>query len=72
MIEDGYDDYNKLYKEEQSDIVLIMLNLAFIPDNVIKNLDFSQPGWSKNFKQDMENYKLEFNGNKKRICDWCF
>ena len=71
LIEDGYhDDYVdkeetemtadcKRARHEQSDMVMILLNLAYIPDSVVKQIDF-KPGWQKKFKAAMDNYKQEF------------
>jgi len=33
---------------EQSNMVMILLNLAIIPDEVVKKIDFN-PGWSRRF-----------------------
>jgi len=38
---------------------MILLNLAYIPDSVVKQIDF-KPGWQKKFKAAMDNYKQEF------------
>merc|ERR1719263_784951 len=42
------DAYEQLVKcrNEQSDLVLIMLQLAYIPDIVIQEVDFTKAGWS--------------------------
>lgn len=54
LIEDGFGESdNKDFQDEQmkirceqSDMIMILLNLAFIPDSVIKNPDFNfEPGW---------------------------
>ena len=54
LIEDGYDDKQTKdeWRWEQSDFVMIALNLAVIPDTVILNKDFdiSEVGWQKKFK----------------------
>jgi len=49
------------YKLEQSDMIMVLLNLASIPDSVVKNTDYTVPGWSKVFYNDMDKYASEFN-----------
>ena len=44
---------------EQSDLVLLLLNLAYIPDAVAKNLHF-ECGWSVNFKALMLDYQAKW------------
>ena len=44
---------------EQSDIIMILLNLGSIPDEVAKKFDF-KPGFQKEFLQNMQNYREEF------------
>ena len=46
-------------RTETSDMVMILLNLAYIPDQVAGNIDFT-PGWSLKFKENMEAYKQEW------------
>ena len=41
---------------EQSDIIMILLNLGSIPDEVAKKFDF-KPGFQKEFLQNMQNYR---------------
>ena len=48
-------------KCSQSDTVMILLNLAVIPDEVVKKLDFEE-GWQKRFKDNMQAYKDNWNG----------
>ena len=48
-------------KCSQSDMVMILLNLAVIPDEVVKKLDFEE-GWQKRFKDNMQAYKDNWNG----------
>lgn len=47
-------------KYEQQDLVMILLNLAYIPDSVIRQ-DYSEfnfePGWQFYFLKSMEKYK---------------
>jgi hypothetical protein len=40
--------------EEQSDMAMILLYLAYIPDSVIKGLSSFEPGWQVKFKQGMD------------------
>lgn len=58
MIEDGYPeeyvdgikkngvitDQCKMLRAEQSDMVQILLNISYIPDEVVRKIDF-KPGW---------------------------
>jgi len=37
---------------EQCDLIMILLNLAYIPDDVVKKLHFENAGWS----YDMQKY----------------
>jgi len=61
IICDGYpiatDDLSAKYKCEQSDLVMILLNLAYIPDIVIQEVDFTKAGWSILFKERMDLFK---------------
>jgi len=41
-------------------MVMILLNLAVIPDEVVKKIDFDM-GWSTRFKKLMDEYKSEWN-----------
>lgn len=41
------------WKCEQSDLVMVLLQLAYIPDEVIQDVDFTTPGWSYRFKERM-------------------
>lgn len=73
LIEDGPRDpemdeelYAK-HKFEQSDMVMVLLNLSFIPDSVVRKMakhNF-EPGWSEKFKEYMDEYKAEFEGEWK-------
>lgn len=55
----------KTLKCEQSDQVLILMNLAIIPDSVVKKINFV-PGWQAEFKNNMLAYKEEFCANHSR------
>jgi hypothetical protein len=35
-------------------MVFLLLNLAVVPDDVIKKCDFSVHGWAQNFKNEMD------------------
>ena len=93
LIEDGYPDVDykdepSHYKLEQSDMIMVLLNLASIPDSVVKNTDYTVPGWSKVFHNDMDKYASEFNQRQPqsvdfkitaddkpdnyKLCDWKF
>ena len=42
-------------------MIMVLLNLAYIPDNVIMNMQDFEPGWSTRFKQAMTDHKNNFN-----------
>ena len=42
---------------------MLLLNLAVIPDEVVKKIDFN-PGWSRRFKKSMDQYKEDWNDKK--------
>jgi len=44
---------------------MILLNLAYIPDKVLKNTDFGSD-WSYKFTVNMENYKKDFEDTHKK------
>ena len=51
----------KLARQEQSDMVVVLLNLAYIPDWVIQHPDMHfRPGWSMTFKSLMDQYKANW------------
>lgn len=50
----------KIDRWEQSDLVLILMNLAFLPDEIIQKIDFNQEQWSVKFKKDMDEYKQKW------------
>jgi len=70
LIEDGYadvvDSEGKMTPEnierrcEQSDMVFLLLNLAVVPDDVIKECDFSVHGWASKFKDSMNDFKAKW------------
>lgn len=49
----------KRIRHEQSDMVMVLLNLSYIPDDVVKNIDFI-PGWQQKFHKIMRSYKEYF------------
>ena len=59
------DSKSKTKLFEQSDLVMILLNLAYIPDGVLKNTDFGSD-WSYKFKVNMENFKKDFEDTHKK------
>jgi len=70
LIEDGFAESSerKFGEEEmairceQSDMIILLLNLAFIPDSVITDKDMNfEPGWQHYFKLRMKNYVEDFN-----------
>ena len=49
-------------------MIMILLNLAFIPDHIVQKQDIFDdftPGWGLRLKQAMENHKEDFNKNVK-------
>ena len=67
LIEDGTidqeEDGKTVYSEqtmrtrgEQSDLIMVLLNLAYIPDDVVKQLEDFNHGWSFKFKKLMDEY----------------
>jgi hypothetical protein len=58
------------YRYEQSDMAVVLLNLAMIPDEVLRKIDFN-PGWQKRFKNNMEMYKNDFTKQNKGS-EWKF
>jgi len=40
-------------------MLMILLNLSYIPDEVIQKINFT-PGWQKEFKKNMNEYKIKF------------
>lgn len=43
-------------------MIMILLNISYIPDEVAKQINF-KPGWQQKFKQHMEEYKKQFYAN---------
>jgi len=72
-IETGEPEDNPMTKEqmtlkfEQSDQVLILMNLAIIPHEVVKKTKFN-PGWQAEFKQNMIDYKQTFTAE--HLTEW--
>ena len=73
IIEDGYaksenkehEEQENQVKYEQSDLLMILMNISFIPDEICyQNVmrDF-EPGWQYYLKQAMQNFKEDFNKN---------
>lgn len=59
-VKDDIKRHNR-HKFEQSDIVMILLNLSYIPDEVVRRIRFDEPGWSEQFYKHMDEYKETFN-----------
>lgn len=67
LIEDGFGEEEgremtadeKALRYEQSDMVMILLNLAVIPDSVVEKMDL-KPQWQKRFRGLMRAYKEKF------------
>ena len=74
IIEDGQEDdlltNDKMSERgirvrcEQSDLVILMLNLAVIPDEVVHKMDL-RPGWQWRFRKLMQNYREDFTAKHK-------
>lgn len=60
------DSKSKTKLFEQSDLVMILLNLAYIPDVVLKYTDFFDSDWSYQFKVNMESFKKDFKDKNKK------
>jgi hypothetical protein len=54
----------KKIRYEQSDMIMILLNLAYIPDSVVQDIDFEK-GWHERFLKLMNAYKNSFNSEDK-------
>lgn len=67
LIEDGFGEEEgremtadeKALRYEQSDMVMILLNLAVIPDSVVEKMDLKLQ-WQKRFRGLMRAYKEKF------------
>lgn len=46
-------------------MVMVLLNLAVIPDEVVKEIDFN-PGWSVRFSELMKKYKKNWDEEAER------
>lgn len=55
----GLTEACKRHRNEQSDLVQICINLAYIPDEVARKINFKS-GWQKEFKANMEAYQAKF------------
>jgi len=58
---------NKHLRCEQSDLIVVLLNLAVIPDEVVRRQTWSR-GWQQRFLENMNEYKANFKG----FCEWRF
>lgn len=77
IINDGYDEIDEnsteeqiKMKVEQSDLTMIFLQLAYIPDTVVQHVDFTKAGWSYEFKERMDQFKADF--EKEHGKEWMF
>lgn len=80
LIEDGYgESSNKNFGEEemairceQSDMIMILLNLAFLPDSVVTDAEMNfEPGWQFYFKRRMDNYIKDFDSKVESHAGGC-
>jgi len=53
----------------QSDMIVILLNIAYIPDEVAHKINF-KPGWQIKFKEHMEEYKKNFYEHHGRVWEF--
>lgn len=67
LIEDGscdpegeWTEADKKQRYEQSDLVVLLLNLAYIPDSVIMKIPDFKAGWNYKFRELMDEYKADF------------
>lgn len=51
-----YSEETIRHRAEQSDLIMVLLNLAYIPDDVIKSIEDFKHGWSSKFKKLMTDY----------------
>ena len=58
-------------RNEQSDMVMLLLNLAVIPDSVIEDIDFN-PGWSRRFLKRMKQYRKDWDVDINHPIKWRF
>lgn len=70
LIEDGFAETSEAkfgeeemaIRREQSDLIMILLNLASVPDSVITHPDMNfEPGWQHYFKLRVQNCREDFN-----------
>jgi hypothetical protein len=70
LIEDGFGENEQFAVEEkhirceQSDMIVVLLNLAYIPDMIVRSTEKDEftfePGWQCTFKQKMQNFKDDY------------
>jgi hypothetical protein len=80
LIEDGSPDEvdengetskaQKKTREEQSDLIMFLLNLAYMPDSCITQLEDFNPGWQEKFMAIHNAWKEEFSSKHGR--EWQF
>ena len=51
-------------------MVMILLNLSYIPDEIVQSVDFTKAGWSERFKNSMDEYKAAF--KEKTGKEWAY
>jgi hypothetical protein len=51
-------------------MVMILLNLSYIPDEVVDKIRFDVPGWSEQFFLNMAEYKKQFEA--KHNIEWTY
>ena len=59
-------DACKEQRYEQMDTVTVLLNLAYIPDEVIKKVNFAEKGWRKVFVKAMNEYKQNWSAKHRK------
>ena len=46
---------------------MILMNLSYIPDEVVKQIRFDVPGWSEKFHENMKKHKEEFDAKASEL-----
>jgi len=57
----------KAVRAEQSDLIVVLLNLAYVPDYVIQKIPDFKAGWNIKFRDAVADFKADFEqrtGNK--------
>lgn len=63
-------DECRIDRLEQSDMIMILMNLAYIPDEVVHKIDFTVEQWSKAFLKNMQSYKRSWEEKTGQKWQW--